>query len=151
MLTWGKIARVVSQTPPYDQRGGVAEPQVAVWIPVAGCDRAALHERFAMFVPYPARGCPTRCRRPSTGRELFGYPKSGGICLQFPTDDQSPQTWKLSVFGLDYSPGSIADWGHPLLEIVQNQSADEGAEAELTRSPMWGAVTPAGGCLETPT
>ena len=127
MLTWGKIARVVSQTPPYDQRGGVAEPQVAVWIPVAVRDPGSSHERFAMFVPYLWLSNPMSL---ATGRELFGYPKSGGM-PEFPTDDQSPQTWKLSVFGLDYSPGSIADWGHPLLEIVQNQSADEGAEAEL--------------------
>jgi hypothetical protein len=127
MLTWGKIAKVVSQTPPYDQRGGVAEPQVAVWIPVALRDPGSRQERFAMFVPYLWLSNPMSL---ATGRELFGYPKSGGM-PEFPDDGQSPQTWKLSVFGLDYSPGSVADWGHPLLEVVQNGSPEDGAEAEL--------------------
>ena len=127
MLTWGKIAKVVSQTPPYDQRGGVAEPQVAVWIPVALRDPGSRQERFAMFVPYLWLSNPMSL---ATGRELFGYPKSGGM-PEFPTDDQPPQTWKLSVFGLDYSPGSVADWGHPLLEVTQNESEQDGAEAEL--------------------
>jgi hypothetical protein len=127
MLTWGKIGKVVSQTPPYDQRGGVAEPQVAVWIPVALRDPGSRHERFAMFVPYLWLSNPMSL---ATGRELFGYPKSGGR-PEFPADSQGPQTWKLSVFGLDYSPGSIADWGHPLLEIVQEGSAEHAAEAEL--------------------
>jgi hypothetical protein len=127
MLTWGKIAKVVSQTPPYDQRGGVAEPQVAVWIPVALRDPGSRQERFAMFVPYLWLSNPMSL---ATGRELFGYPKSGGM-PEFPDDGQSPQTWKLSVFGLDYSPGSVADWGHPLLEVVQNESPEDGVEAEL--------------------
>jgi len=127
MLTWGKIAKVVSQTPPYDQRGGVAEPQVAVWIPVALRDPGSRQERFAMFVPYLWLSNPMSL---ATGRELFGYPKSGGM-PEFPDDGQRPQTWKLSVFGLDYSPGSVADWGHPLLEVVQNESPEDGAEAEL--------------------
>ena len=127
MLTWGKIGKVVSQTPPYDQRGGVAEPQVAVWIPVALRDPGSRQERFAMFVPYLWLSNPMSL---ATGRELFGYPKSGGM-PEFPDDGQSPQTWKLSVFGLDYSPGSVADWGHPLLEVTQNESAQDGAEAEL--------------------
>jgi acetoacetate decarboxylase len=127
MLTWGRIEKVVSQTPPYDQRGGVAEPQVAVWIPVALRDPGSRHERFAMFVPYLWLSNPMSL---ATGRELFGYPKSGGM-PEFPTEGQRPQTWKLSVFGLEYSPGSTAEWGHSLLEVVQNQSAEVGAEAEL--------------------
>jgi hypothetical protein len=127
MITWGSIGKVVSQTPPYDQRGGVAEPQVAIWIPVALRDPASRHERFAMFVPYLWLANPMSL---ATGRELFGYPKSGGT-PQFPVAGGRPQTWKLSVFGLDYGPGSIAQWGHPLLEVVQNDSPQEGAQAEL--------------------
>ena len=89
MLTWGKIAKVVSQTPPYDRRGGVAEPQVCAWIPVAVRDPGSTHERFAMFVPYLWLSNPMSL---ATGRELFGYPKSGGM-PEFPDSDQRPQTW----------------------------------------------------------
>jgi hypothetical protein len=127
MLTWGKIARVVSKTPPYDQRGGVAEPQVAVWIPVAIRDPTSSGERFAMFVPYLWLENPMSL---ATGRELFGYPKSGGQPT-FPGSGDDPQKWGLSVFGLDYAPDNLAEWGRPLLEIVQSDSAVQAAEADI--------------------
>jgi len=73
MLTWGDIGRVVSATPPYDKRGGVREPQVAVWIPVALRDPTSSHDRFAMCIPFIWLDNPMSL---ADGRELFGYPKS---------------------------------------------------------------------------
>jgi hypothetical protein len=127
MITWGSIGRVVSATPPYDQRGGVAEPQVAIWIPVALRDPSSSRERFAMFVPYLWLSNPMSL---ATGRELFGYPKSAGE-PEFPHAGDDPQAWKLSVFGLDYGAGNIADWGHPLLEVVQSDSPPRDVEDEI--------------------
>jgi hypothetical protein len=118
MITWGEIGRVDSMTPPYDRRGGVQEPQVAIWIPVAVRDPTSSRERFAMFIPYLWLSNPMSL---ATGRELFGYPKSGGQ-PEFPGDGAGPPTWKLSVFGLDYGVGNLADWGRPLLEVVQGDS-----------------------------
>jgi hypothetical protein len=126
MITWGKIGRVDSMTPPYDQRGGVKEPQVAIWVPVAVRDPTSSRDRFAMFIPYLWLSNPMSL---ATGRELFGYPKSGGM-PEFPDDGVGPQTWKLSVFGLDYGAGRLADWGQPLLEVVQGDSV-EGADDEI--------------------
>jgi hypothetical protein len=127
MITWGSIGRVVSGTPPYDQRGGVAEPQVAIWVPVAVTDPTSSHERFAMFVPYLWLCNPMSL---AAGRELFGYPKSGGK-PEFPAPTDDPQVWKLSVFGLDYSRDALAAWGHPLLEVVQSDSVLLAAEANI--------------------
>jgi Acetoacetate decarboxylase (ADC) len=127
MITWGSIAKVVSATPPFDQRGGVAEPQVAIWIPVVLRDPVSHHERFAMFIPYLWLSNPMSL---ATGRELFGYPKSGGT-PEFPARGAGPQTWKLSVFGLDYSADSIAGWDHPLLEVVQANGSLEDDQDEL--------------------
>jgi hypothetical protein len=126
MVTWGRIGRVDSMTPPYDRRGGVKEPQVAIWVPVAVHDPTSARERFAMFIPYLWLSNPMSL---ATGRELFGYPKSGGV-PEFPDGGEGPQTWKLSVFGLDYGAGNLADWGQPLLEVVQGDSV-EGADDEL--------------------
>jgi acetoacetate decarboxylase len=126
MITWGRIGQVDSMTPPYDRRGGVGEPQVAIWVPVAVRDPTSSRERFAMFIPYLWLSNPMSL---ATGRELFGYPKSGGK-PEFPDVDGGPQTWKLSVFGLDYGPGNLADWDQPLLEVVQGDAV-EGAEDEL--------------------
>jgi hypothetical protein len=127
MITWGRIEKVLSATPPYDQRGGVAEPQVAIWVPVALRDPTSRHERFAMFIPYLWLGNPMSL---ATGRELFGYPKSGGN-PEFPDPGADPQTWKLSVFGLDYSAASVAAWDHPLLEVVQDGGSPDADEEEL--------------------
>ncbi len=126
MITWGKIGRVDSVTPPYDRRGGVAEPQVAIWVPVAVRDPTSAREHFAMFIPYLWLSNPMSL---ATGRELFGYPKSGGA-PEFPDGGAGPQRWKLSVFGLDYGPGNLAEWGQPLLEVVQGDPVD-GAEGEI--------------------
>jgi len=128
MITWGNIAEVDSMTPPYDRRGGVHEPQVAVWVPVAVRDPSSSRERLAMFIPYLWLPNPMSL---ATGRELFGYPKSGGN-PEFPDQNGGPPTWKLSVFGLDYAPGNVADWGKPLLEVVQGDVID-GAEDDFDK------------------
>jgi hypothetical protein len=125
MLTWGSIARVVSETAPYDRYGGVAEPQVAIWVPVALRDRPGADWRFAMFIPFMWLENPMSL---AAGRELFGYPKSGGW-PQFPPD-AGPQEWKLEVFGLDYAPDALAA-RHPLLEVVQGEGALEAAAVDL--------------------
>jgi hypothetical protein len=127
MITWGKIKKVLSATPPYDQRGGVPEPQVAIWVPVALRDPSSRHERFAMFIPYLWLCNPMSL---ATGRELFGYPKSGGN-PEFPDERADPQTWKLSVFGLDYSAANVAGWDCPLLEVVQYGRPLDADEEEL--------------------
>jgi hypothetical protein len=126
MLTWGNIARVVSATPPYDKRGGVAEPQVAIWIPVALRDPTSSHDRFAMCIPFIWLD---NAMSLADGRELFGYPKSWGW-PKFPEDGQNPQRWKLDAFGLNYDPDALAG-RHHLLEVVQGDSPVEGVEDEL--------------------
>jgi hypothetical protein len=125
MLSWGIIARVTSETAPYDQRGGVAEPQVAVWIPVAVRDPSSAHEWFAMFMPYIWLD---NAMSLATGRELFGYPKAWGW-PGFPGAD-GPRTWTLDVFGLDYTPGALAD-RHPLLEITESDAIEDAVEADI--------------------
>lgn len=121
MLSWGSIERVVSRTPPYDQRGGVHEPQVAIWVPVALSDRPGAPWRFAMFVPYMWLD---NAMSLATGRELFGYPKSWGW------PGFGPPVWNLDVFGLDYTPDALAD-RHPLLEVTEREGRPA-AEANLT-------------------
>jgi Acetoacetate decarboxylase (ADC) len=125
MITWGQIARVSSQTPPYDQRGGVAEPQVAIWIPVLLRDPTRSGERLAMFIPYIWLD---NAMSLADGRELFGYPKSWGW-LRFPAKTGRP-VWKVDAFGLNYAPDALAA-RHPLLEVVRSESAPETALDEL--------------------
>ena len=123
MLTWGDIKQVVSETAPYDERGGVAEPQVALWIPVAFVKRRrrgrAVAERFAMFVPYL---WVDNAMSLATGRELFGYPKSAGE-FTFPEPGVSPRRWSLQAYGLDYRPEEIACF-RPLMEIVEGDALE---------------------------
>lgn len=126
MITWGDIGRVVSATPPYDKRGGVREPQVAIWIPVALRDPTSSHDRFAMCIPFIWLD---NAMSLADGRELFGYPKSWGW-PKFPTDGQAKRRWKLDAFGLNYDPDALAG-RHPLLEVVQGDSPVQGVEAEL--------------------
>jgi hypothetical protein len=126
MLSWGNIARVVSATPPYDKHGGVHEPQVAVWIPVALRDPTRSHDRFAMCIPFIWLDNPMSL---ADGRELFGYPKSWGW-PKFPADDETPKRWKLDAFGLNYDPDALAG-RHHLLEVVQGDSLADGVEDEL--------------------
>jgi hypothetical protein len=116
----------VSATPPYDERGGVHEPQVAVWIPVALRDPTSSHDRFAMCIPFIWLDNPMSL---ADGRELFGYPKSWGW-PKFPADGETPQRWKLDAFGLNYDPDALAA-RHHLLEVVQGDSLAEGVEDEL--------------------
>jgi hypothetical protein len=126
MLSWGNIGCVSSQTPPYDQRGGVTEPQVAIWVPVAIRDPSSAHEWFAMFMPYIWLDNPMSL---ATGRELFGYPKAWGW-PEFPATG-ARRSWKLDVFGLDYTPGALAD-RHPLLAITESDSIEDAVEADIT-------------------
>jgi hypothetical protein len=126
MLTWGSISRVVSQTPPYDQRGGVAEPQVAVWVPIVLLDPTSERERFAMFIPYIWLD---NAMSLAAGRELFGYPKSWGW-LDFPAPDDPAPRWKVDAFGLNYAPGALAA-RHPLLEVVRTGTLEQAAVNDL--------------------
>lgn len=125
MISWGEIGCVSSQTPPYDQRGGVTEPQVAIWVPVAIRDPSGAHEWFAMFMPYIWLD---NAMSLATGRELFGYPKAWGTpgCPSGP----GPRTWTLDVFGLDYTPGALAAM-HPLLMITESDSVEAAVGADL--------------------
>jgi hypothetical protein len=125
MITWGNIGKVVSATPPYDKRGGVAEPQVAIWVPVALRDPTSSHERFVMSIPYIWLD---NAMSLAAGRELFGYPKAWGW-PKFPAEGEDPQRWKLDAFGLDYKPDALAA-RHHLLEVVQSDSAVAGVEAD---------------------
>jgi len=126
MLSWGKIGRVLSMTPPYDARGGVTEPQVAVWLPVAIKDPSRDHEWFAMFIPYIWLD---NAMSLASGRELFGYPKAWGVPT-FPSGG-GPQKWTLDVFGLDYTPGALAAM-HPLMEIEETGDLLDGVGADLS-------------------
>ena len=126
MITWGDIARVVSATPPYDKRGGVHEPQVAIWVPVALRDPTSSRERFAMCIPYIWLD---NAMSLAAGRELFGYPKAWGW-PKFPSPKDRPQRWRLDAFGLDFKPDALAR-RHRLLEVVQSDSPVRGTAAEL--------------------
>jgi hypothetical protein len=126
MLTWGQIARVSSLTPPYDRRGGVAEPQVAVWIPVVVLDPTSERQRFAMFIPYIWLD---NAMSLADGRELFGYPKSWGW-LEFPREDDPAPRWKVDAFGLNYAPDALAD-RHQLLEVVRTGTVEQAAVNDL--------------------
>jgi hypothetical protein len=125
MLSWGNIGCVSSQTPPYDRRGGVGEPQVAIWVPVAIRDPTSANEWFAMFMPYIWLD---NAMSLATGRELFGYPKAWGW-PGFPAAE-GPREWTLEVFGLDYTPGALAA-RHPLLEITESGAIEAAVEADL--------------------
>jgi hypothetical protein len=126
MISWGHIGAVSSLTPPYDKRGGVTEPQVAIWIPVAIRDPSSDDEWFAMFMPYIWLN---NAMSLATGRELFGYPKAWGE-PGFPAAG-GPRKWTLDVFGLDYTPGALAAM-HSLLEVAESDSVEEAAEAAIT-------------------
>jgi Acetoacetate decarboxylase (ADC) len=125
MITWGQIARVSSRTPPYDQRGGVAEPQVAIWVPVLLRDPTRSGERLAMFIPYIWLD---NAMSLADGRELFGYPKSWGW-LRFPPK-RGRQVWKVDAFGLNYARDALAA-RHPLLEVVRSDSPTDTVAEEL--------------------
>jgi hypothetical protein len=126
MITWGLIDRVMSETPPYNQRGGVSEPQVAIWIPVVLRQRSRGIERFAMFIPYIWLD---NAMSLADGRELFGYPKSWGW-LQFPSGNARKPVWKVDAFGLDYAPDALAA-RHPLLKVVRSASVEEAVTTDL--------------------
>ena len=125
MITWGRIARVVSEQDPFAGYGGVAEPQVVVWVPVAFVDRPedgrVVAERFAMFVPYI---WVDNAMSLATGRELFGYPKAWGeITFPAPGED-GPRRWGLSAYGIDrYDPEALAG-AHPLMEITEGDALE---------------------------
>lgn len=125
MLTWGVIGRVTSLTPPYDERGGVREPQVAIWVPVV-VRRPGQRDSFAMSIPYIWLD---NAMSLATGRELFGYPKAWGWPA-FPGPEDRPRKWGLDVFGLDYTRDALAD-RHPLLEIVEAPDEPGSIEDEL--------------------
>jgi hypothetical protein len=81
----------------------------------------------------------------ATGRELFGYPKAWGWPgLPAP---EGPRAWTLDVFGLDYTPGALAD-RHPLLQITESDSveaavgADLGSLADVARHVVGGLLHP---------
>jgi hypothetical protein len=125
LLTWGFIQSVVSETPPFDQRGAVAEPQVAIWLPLAIRGPGSHPERFAMFIPYIWLD---QAMSLATGREVFGYPKSWGWIDATP--EHRPRTWKLDAFGLDYGEGESAA-RHPVLEVAaRNAGGATGCELE---------------------
>ncbi|MGI8921231.1 MAG: hypothetical protein ACR2HD_06095 [Solirubrobacteraceae bacterium] len=119
MISWGQIAQVISQTPPFDRYGGVAEPQVAVWLPAARVRQRGdqlVAEHFFMCVPYIWLD---NAMSLATGRELFGYPKAWGW-LGFPAQDGTGG-FTLDAFGLDYGRDELAA-RHPLLELVPTEA-----------------------------
>jgi hypothetical protein len=150
MLTWGRITSVGSLQPDWADRGGVAEPQVVVWVP---CVRES---KLAVFVPFI---WVDNAMSLATGRELFGYPKAWGW-IGFP-DEAAPGAegatagatagaWTLDAFGLDYAAGALAA-RHPLLRIERSGSAG-GSSAEPHHSALevvrhaarslWGTLRP---------
>jgi hypothetical protein len=122
MVTWGQIERVVSQTPPFDHRGGVAEPQVAIWVPAATVRKngdRVIAEEFKMFIPYIWLD---NAMSLATGRELFGYPKSWGW-PGFPS--ATDQRFTLDVFGLDFGDDQLAA-RHRLFELTPTEPLPAG-------------------------
>lgn len=128
MLTWGSIEQVSCMTDPYKGVGGVKEPQVCVWVPVAYVQTDAggkpVAERFAVFVPYI---WVDNAMSLATGRELFGYPKAWGW-FSFPAEGAATRTWGCDVFGLNYGQGETVS-RRPLLEIIEGDALEgDGAD-----------------------
>lgn len=130
MLTWGTIDRVSSLTPPFDRYGGVAEPQVCIWIPVAFVrtdpDGTPVARRFAVFLPYI---WVDNAMSLATGRELFGYPKAWGW-ISVPQPDDAERAWVCDAFGLDYGNGENAA-RRPLLRITEQGGRDDDGDHGL--------------------
>jgi hypothetical protein len=155
MLTWGRITSVGSLQPDWKDRGGVAEPQVVVWVPCVreeGGTRGPARppSRLSVFVPFI---WVDNAMSLATGRELFGYPKAWGW-IGFP--DEAPSgsapAWTLDAFGLDYAANAIAA-RHPLLRIERTRhepAAESPAEPhrsalEVVRhaaDALWGTLRP---------
>lgn len=124
MLAWGECDALSlwphSEKPgdvPWNERGGVREPQVCVWVPVTRVKREGgkrKAEKFAWFLPYI---WVDNAMSLATGRETLGYPKSFGR-IAFPAGGGARE-WTLDSFGLNYSPASRADF-HPLLKVTQS-------------------------------
>ena len=102
---------------PWNERGGVREPQVCVWVPVAEVKRDGgkpKAHKFAWFLPYI---WVDNAMSLATGRETLGYPKTFGR-IEFPAGGGTRE-WTLDYFGLNYAPASRADF-HPLLKVTQS-------------------------------
>jgi hypothetical protein len=113
----------------------VAEPQVAMWVPIVLRDPTSERDRFAMFIPYIWLD---NAMSLATGRELFGYPKSWGW-LKFPaagtpggaaSAGAAAPRWKVDAFGLNYAPDALAA-RHRLLEVVRTGTVEEAAVNDL--------------------
>jgi acetoacetate decarboxylase len=124
MLAWGVVDSAESLWPeptppagvPWNQRGGVQEPQVCVWVPAAQVKREGTKRvatKFAWFMPYI---WVDNAMSLATGRETLGYPKTFGR-FGFPEPGQ-PREWTLEAFGLDYAPQNKACY-HPIMEVKQ--------------------------------
>lgn len=112
ILQLGSIGEIRSG-PPFDQAGSARETQASIWVPVVAGTQTGpvfLAERFGIFCPYLFVDNPMSL---VGGREVFGYPKSGG---RFTPADATGDDITVRVFGGDFGPASVAQW-HPLLRV----------------------------------
>jgi hypothetical protein len=123
LVNWGVVESAESlctepQPPglPWNQRGGVREPQVFFWVPCVEVKRHGsrkVAEKLVWFMPYI---WVDNAMSLATGRETYGYPKTFGQ-LGFPQANQ-PRKWTLEAFGLNYGPANKAKY-HPIMEVTQ--------------------------------
>lgn len=123
MLSWGVVESAESlldepapPETPWNRRGGVKEPQVFVYMPLAKVEREGskrVAKRFAWFMPYI---WVDNAMSLATGRETLGYPKTFGK-FGFPQAGQ-PRRWSVEAFGLNYGPGHKAAY-HPIMEVTE--------------------------------
>ena len=123
LLSWGVVESAESLWPepvppdvPWNRRGGVTEPQVFVYVPLAAVKRNGSRReatKFAWFMPYI---WVDNAMSLATGRETLGYPKTFGR-FGFPQAGQ-PRKWTIDAFGLNYGPGQKAGY-HTIMEVTQ--------------------------------
>lgn len=112
ILQLGSVGEIRSG-PPFDQAGSARETQASIWVPVVAGHQMGpvfMAERFGIFCPYLFVDNPMSL---VGGREVFGYPKSGG---RFAPADASGDDITVRVFGGDFGPSNTAQW-HPLLRV----------------------------------
>jgi hypothetical protein len=133
MLAWGDtratsmLAEPAPPGIPWNARGGVREPQVCVWVPVAAVTRRAGKIRAHKFVWFLPFIWVDNAMSLATGRETHGYPKS---FAKIGVPYAGSKAWTLDAFGLDYASQNDAAL-HPLMEVTQTGGFDE-AMGDLT-------------------
>jgi hypothetical protein len=105
MLSIGDIANVIPQTAPYNTYGSVDEKQLAVWVPVVRTKGKGDRTQVTDFWMFTAYIWVDNSMSMSTGREMYGWPKSMGVIKLPTTADPSLSLQSYSLnFGRNEQP-----------------------------------------------